>query len=209
MNNKYEIKPNINDVKRDERSCLFIWVACSDCGKERWVALRKGLPVSTRCQSCARKIDSVFQRGDKHYFWKGGRVGTGYGYINVRLSKEDDFYLPMLSKNHKKDRYIQEHRLVMAKYLGRCLWNWEKVHHKNGVRDDNRIENLELTTNGAHIIAHHKGYKDGYAKGLIDGKEKQIVELRELIEEQSRQIKLLQWKLNNSVIDIKLKENVQ
>ena len=120
----------------------YIWHACIDCGKERWVRLRYGNPAYRRCNSCARRNQT---RHDGHSnAWKGGRIAT-HGYIEVYVPI-GDFFAPMRTK----DGYVLEHRLVMAKHLGRCLLPWEVVHHKNHIKDDNRIENLQLVTDDRH-----------------------------------------------------------
>lgn len=101
---------------------------------------------------------------------------TYKGYARVSVPK-DDFYRPMANNNG----YCQEHRLVMAQSLGRYLQPWELVHHKNGIKNDNRIENLELTMVGQHHPGHSEGYRDGYTKGLSDGRVKRIQELEQRV----------------------------
>lgn len=79
------------------------------------------------------------RRGEQHGSWKGGRVVLGNGYIGVRIEPED----PMIVMRDQNG-YVMEHRLVMARYLGRPLTAMETVHHINGEHTDNRIENLQL-----------------------------------------------------------------
>lgn len=62
------------------------------------------------------------------------------GYIRVWVDKNDPIAGPMLRRNNT----VPEHRLVMARHIGRSLEPHETVHHKNGIRTDNRIENLQL-----------------------------------------------------------------
>jgi len=94
--------------------------------------------------SCAAKNRNLV--GERNPRWKGGvRQGDdGYRYITV---PEDHKFISMAGRVfiHSKHRYyIAEHRLVVAEHLSRPLLKSELVHHKNGIRDDNRIENLEL-----------------------------------------------------------------
>lgn len=156
---------------------LFVMSTCSGCGVERWVRKsRIDLPHYTGlCRVCSGRRSPYFKhnRGEAHHNWNGGRT-TFMGYVMVKL-QTDDFFFPMAHCTG----YVREHRLVMARHLGRCLESWEIVHHKNGVRDDNRLENLEL---GKHVSQHMKehslGYRDGFDKGYRDGDEKRVREIR-------------------------------
>ena len=57
------------------------------------------------------------------------------GYVIMRVAPSPD---------NPKRTWVQEHRVVMEAHLGRTLHSHETVHHRNGIKDDNRLENLEL-----------------------------------------------------------------
>ena len=88
--------------------------------------------------------------GPQNPKWKGGR----------KFSKCYFYLLLPDHPNCNPDGYVLEHRVVMEKFLGRYLDRKEVVHHKNGLKTDNRIENLELhKSNGDHLSEHSKTWK--------------------------------------------------
>lgn len=116
---------------------------CKGCGIIRWQQINA---KPTLCRKCAATISRMQVLGDKSPTWKGGRQTLKSGYILVVIPK-DSPYAVMSNKSDRGQPRVFEHRLVMAKHLGRPLESWELVHHKNGIRDDNRLENLELLPN--------------------------------------------------------------
>jgi len=77
---------------------------------------------------------------EKSNTWKGGRIKDGAGYIKIYVDTPNEIRLGATNK------YLPEHDILISKLLGRPLFKEETVHHKNGIRYDNRIANLELFT---------------------------------------------------------------
>lgn len=92
------------------------------------------------------------QFGERNVSWKGGRM-THNGYVYLRRPDH-----PRAVKG-----YVAEHDLMMEEHLGRHLKVFgfndtrnEVVHHLNEEKQDNRIENMMLTTHGEHQAIHRR-----------------------------------------------------
>lgn len=113
---------------------------CDNCGKSFKTypcyekRIRKNRFCSKKCEAEFKKLNNTIQN------WRGGYISKSTGYKYIRINGKD----------------IEEHRLVMMKHLGRQLNSNEQVHHINGDKLDNRIENLMLLTNSEHQKLHGK-----------------------------------------------------
>lgn len=99
----------------------------------------RGLGISHKLAHYKHENSYIMQAAPN---WKEGKKVTQAGYFMVLLHPKDPFI-----KMAAKSRYVMEHRLVMAKHLGRCLEKWEIVHHRDANKKNNNIENLELLPN--------------------------------------------------------------
>lgn len=112
--------------------------ACPRCEgpKDRRAAL---------CRDCLLK-GGIFRSRETNPNWKGGRI-RHQGYIRIRNPDPK-----------ARPRYIGEHVLVWEAAHGPIPPNWD-VHHLNGVKDDNRIENLFAMSKSQHHSNHHAHYE--------------------------------------------------
>ena len=126
---------------------------CTACG-ESFPVYKAGVRFCSR--ACSGKDLSSRQLGYKNAMWKGGEIVTGHtggGYIK-ELAPEHP--------NADASGYVLQHRLVMEQIIGRPLKSSERVHHKNGNRQDNRPENLELW------VGTERSKKDPHGVRLVD-----------------------------------------
>jgi hypothetical protein len=108
---------------------------CNTCRQKDLCACgRSKQKKATICETCRRASESGAANGN----WRGGKTRHHAGYLMVLL--------PGHPRAKTGGKYVFEHILVAEEMLGRPLYPNETVHHRNGVRDDNRPENLEIWT---------------------------------------------------------------
>lgn len=109
---------------------------CDYCGKEYSIYFRK----LTKLHFCSRECRDKAGR-ELHLFTRKGSRQDKQGYI-VIYSPDHPY--------RNSTNYVPEHRLVVEKSIGRYLTRSEIVYHRNGIKSDNRLENLEVVTRAVH-----------------------------------------------------------
>lgn len=129
----------------------FISMLCKKCGNVIPFT-KNGWRAKQFCSfACAQRRQKF---GKEHPHWKAKtyRGKEGYVAVSILAIPESDLWLaePISFKSGgpSAHRVVLEHRFVMAKKIGRALHRKETVHHINGIKDDNRPENLELWVRG-------------------------------------------------------------
>jgi len=114
----------------------------------RDIAITYNVSSATICRR-AKELNIKLKRknyklGKKHHLWQGGIHKSKRGYVFLKIDHP----------NSNINGYVQEHVYIMSNKLGRKIEKNEIIHHINGDKSDNRLENLILLNNIQHCSAH-------------------------------------------------------
>ena len=147
-------KENVNcaEIYKKRRENTWTYVVCSACGTS--LKKRKCNIVNNKNYFCSKKCESKYNNFGENVELRGSYTDCG-GYKYYKIN----------------GKYMAEHRIIVERNIKRPLKSWEFVHHLNGIRKDNRIENLVIVTNKTH--------ESGTFRKLL---QKRIIELEEQLE---------------------------
>lgn len=92
------------------------------------------------------KCNHIYKRGEEACAWRGGKGIDSEGYVRVHRPEH-----PRAEKNG----YVREHILVWEQYHQRKVPKGYVIHHLNGIKVDNRPENLVAMPKGKHMVVHN------------------------------------------------------
>jgi hypothetical protein len=138
------------------------WLCKCDCGNSKIIT--GGFLESGHTKSCGCLLSNPVhlqpywnKSREDNANWKGGKWINKSGYVEIRVG----------------DQYCLEHRHVMSEHLGRPLTSIEIVHHKNGIRTDNHLGNLELCLKKSHPNGQRVVDLVNWARHILEQYEKE------------------------------------